>query len=81
MIVARIAAAAKAAPEPNPPFDIPANTTASAAIEKNPISNIGSVFGYKYWFCKWNKAYGMLLHTLRLIMPRRSTLAKFIKTD
>jgi len=81
MIVARIAAAAKAAPEPNPPFDIPANTTASAAIEKKPISNIGAVFGYKYWFCKWNTAHGMPLHTLHPIVPQRSTLAKFIKTD
>ena len=38
MIVTRIAAAAKAAPDPNPPLEIPAKTTAAAAIRKNSIS-------------------------------------------
>jgi hypothetical protein len=36
---ARIDTAAKAAPDPNPPLDIPAKTTAGAAIMKKLRSN------------------------------------------
>jgi len=34
MIVARIAPAANAAPDPKPPFEIPAKVTAKAAVAK-----------------------------------------------
>ena len=36
---ARIAAAANAAPEPKPPFEMPAKVTAAPAIAKNAKSN------------------------------------------
>jgi hypothetical protein len=40
---ARIDAAAKAAPDPKPPLDIPANTTAGTAIMKKLRSNSSNV--------------------------------------